>query len=460
MGKEEAKGWYVVLLVLSLAILLGPVAAGADELSDLEQELQQQKQRSSELENRVNQLEARQKLKERSFNEKIEDLAQQSEEKKTEAAPTDLRVYWKEGLRLDTPDKNFQLKIGGRIQNDWLWISEDDDIKAAIGEQEDGTEFRRARLYVQGLIYGNTEYKLQLDFAGSQVALKDVYVGLTDLPIGKLRVGHFKEPFSLEELTSAKYLTFLERGLPNTFAPSRNTGFMLHDTAFEDRATWAVGLFRDTDDRGMDMDDGGYNITGRVTGLAWYEDKGASLLHLGAAYSYRNPDDSLRYRARPEAHLTDRFVDTGTFVSDQADLLGLEAAWVDGPLSLQGEYVMASADLMGGSDPDFSGYYGQASYFLTGEHRKYKTSSAAFDRVKPNKNFAWGAGCGAWEVKARYSHIDLDSNAINGGELEDISAGVNWYLNPNLRVMWDYIHADTDDSGEADILMMRLQADF
>jgi phosphate-selective porin OprO/OprP len=313
---------------------------------------------------------------------------------------------------------------------------------------------------MQGSVYKNMEYKLQADFADGGADLKDVYLGLTDLSIGKLRIGHFKEPFSLDELTSAKYITFLERGLPNAFAPSRNSGFMLHDTALGNRATWAVGLFRDTDDTGMDIDDGGYNVTGRITGLPWYEDDGASLLHLGAAYSYRNPDDSLRYRSRPETHLTDRFVDTLTFTSDQVDLLGLEAAWVEGPLSLQGEYVMASADLMGGSDPDFSGYYGQVSYFLTGEHRKYKASSAAFDRVKPRKNFAQGGGCGAWELKARYSHIDLDSKTITGGELDDIAAGVNWYLNPNVRVMWDYIHADADDRGEADIVMMRCQVDF
>lgn len=460
MDKGRMCKWSGCLLVLGMVVLLGPAPAGADELDDLKEELQDQKTRSAELENRINQLEARQKLKERSLNEKIDDVAARTDAHQTEPAPTDLRAYWKEGLRLETQDKKFQLKVGGRIQNDWLWINEDDDLKAAIGEQEDGTEFRRVRLYMQGLVYGNLEYKLQVDFAGGDVDLKDVYLGLTDFPVGKFRVGHFKEPFSLDELTSSKYLTFLERGLPNAFAPGRNTGFMLHNTALDDRATWAIGLFRDTDDTGMNVDDGGYNITGRITGLPWYENKGASLLHVGAAYSYRHPDDSLRYRSRPETHLTDRFVDTGAFASDEVDLLGLEAAWVEGPLSLQGEYVMASPKLLAGSDPDFRGYYGQASYFLTGEHRQYKTSSAAFDRVKPKKNVGQAGGFGAWEVKARYSHIDLDSESIAGGELDDISAGVNWYLNPNTRAMWDYIHADTNDRGKADIVMMRFQVDF
>ena len=240
MDQRRMSKWSGLLLVLGVLALVCPAPAGADEVDDLKEELKDQKARSADLESRVTQLEAQRKLSGSSPNPN----------------PTDLRAYWKEGLRLETQDKEFQLKLGGRIQYDSLWISEDDDVKTMIGEQEDGTEFRRVRLYAEGLVYGNMEYKLQVDFAGGGADLKDVYLGLTDLCIGKLRVGHFKEPFSLDELTSAKYITFLERGLPNAFAPSRNSGFMLHDTALDGRATWAIGVFRDTDDTGMNIDDG------------------------------------------------------------------------------------------------------------------------------------------------------------------------------------------------------------
>lgn len=84
MNKVEMRAWYVVLLVLGMAVLVWPVAAGADELGDLKQELQDQKSRSAELENRINQLEARQKLKERSLTKKIDEVAA-----KTEAAPAE-----------------------------------------------------------------------------------------------------------------------------------------------------------------------------------------------------------------------------------------------------------------------------------------------------------------------------------------------------------------------------------
>jgi phosphate-selective porin OprO/OprP len=450
MAKEKnGKGVLLSVLVFVAVLSCPGNTTIADEISDLKDQV-------SELQNRTVQLEARQRRKEKALEEQIKELKKQP----PGTDPADFRVFWKEGLNLVTLDENFKLKIGGRLQTDWLFSSEDDTIKSDVGEQEDGVEVRRARLYFSGLIYGNVKYKLQFDFAGGQAVLKDAYLALPDFALGELRLGHFKEPFSLEELTSSKYLTFLERALPNVFVPSRNMGVMIHNTASEERITAAIGLFRDTDDFGEGQDDGGYNITGRVTALPIYENKGAQLLHLGAAYSYRNPDDSIHYRQRPEAHLTDRFVDTGTFAVNQADLVGLEAAWVNGPLSLQGEYMMADEDRLGGSDVGFDGYYVQASYFLTGEHRKYKTSEGAFSRTKPKENYSAAGGPGAWEVKARYSGLDLSDKDITGGQLDDISAGVNWYLNPNTRIMWDYVHADKDDVGEADMLMMRLQFDF
>jgi phosphate-selective porin OprO/OprP len=372
-------------------------------------------------------------------------------------------VFWKEGLNFESGNGDFKLKMGGRIMQDWTWVGEDDDIKADVGEQEDGTEFRRVRLYTSGLIYDNTEFKLQFDFAGGDADLKDAYIGLKDFPIGSIRAGHFKEPFGLEELTSSKYISFLERALPmEAFAPSRNAGVMLFDSALGERMTWAAGIFKDTDDYGKIRDDGGYNFTGRVTALPWYTDKGASLLHLGAAYSHRNPNaETEQYSSRPEAHLLDSFVDTGTFGCDRADLLGLEAAWVSGPLSVQGEYVFADADQTSGSSrANFDGYYIQANYFLTGEHRNYKTSTGTFSRTKPKENFSFGGGPGAWEVAFRYSGLDLDDSGFSDDELDTVTAGLNWYLNPNMRIMWNYVRADKDSVGNADMLLMRMQVDF
>jgi phosphate-selective porin OprO/OprP len=450
MQARETCRWSVSVAVVCVVTLGQASVSKADDVNDLKAQVEAQKARTAELEKKVDDLTAAQKTKEQS---------PAKAETKPAAGSNDLRAYWNEGLKFETADKNFQLAVGGMIQDDWFWSGEDKELKARVGEQADGTEFRRVRLNVQGTVYQNAEYKLEVDFATGTTTLKDAYLGLTDLPIGKLRMGHFREPFSLDELTGDRFGTFIEKGLPNAFAPSRNAGFMLYNAVLQNRATWAVGVFKDTDDRGRIVDDGGYSETGRVTVLPIYENDGASLVHLGAAYSHRNPNnDVLRYSAQPEAHLANIFVDTRSFVADEAQLLGFEAACVNGPFSAQGECILANVNrLRGASDVDFSSYYVQGSYFLTGEHRVYQTSGGVFDRVRPKNNFGSG-GMGAWEVAARYSDIDL--NALSGGRLQDITAGLNWYLNPIMRVMWDYIHADKQDVGDADMLVMRLSVDF
>lgn len=374
---------------------------------------------------------------------RIKKLEEEVEALKSERGSTDLCVFWKEGLRFETPDKDFSFKFGGRIYNDWIWMKQDSDVKTVFGDLEDGTEFRTARLYTSGTINGNIDYKAQFDFSTTSNEFKDVYLGIRDFPIGYLRVGHFKEPFGLEELTSSRYVTFMERSLANTLVPGRNTGFALSSTLCDNQATWAAGVFRNTDGWGEDQTDGGYNATGRVTVLPWYEDGGASLLHLGVAYSTRNPDMS-QYKSRPEAHLAPELVDTTALATDKAGVLGIESALVCGPWSVQSEYMMADVDGKdGASSPTFNGFYIQGSYFLTGEHRKYKTSSGSFDRVKPKENHSFkDGGSGAWEVATRYSEIDLDDAGVTGGKLKDITVGLNWYLNPNTRIMWDYIRAD------------------
>jgi len=424
-------------VTLSLALIFCTFVK-ADEIDQLKEQLQQQKSRIEDLRVRLDEMAADQ------------------------AEATALNVYWDNGLRFETEDGNFKLKIGGRIMFDWTYVSEDDGLQADVGDQEDGTEIRRGRFYISGDIYDNISYKLQVDFAGSGTDFKDAYISFKDFPLGTLKVGNFKEPFSLNELTSSKYITFMERGLPNALVPGRNVGFMLSGTAANERMTWAAGVFRDTDEDDLESSaDGGHNFTARLTALPFYCDQGDSLLHLGAAYSHRNPDDTASVDARPEAHLLDKFIDTGDFSADQADLVGLEAAWVNGPLSVQGEYIMSDFNgTNGGPDVDFDGYYLYGSYFLTGEHRVYKKSAGAFSRVKPAKNFGQEDGIGAWELAARYSSLDLDDAIVTGGELNNITAGLNWYLNPNMRIMWNYVHADKDNTGQADIAMMRFQVDF
>ena len=372
-----------------------------------------------------------------------------------------LRPYWKDGVRLETPDKRVSLKIGGRIQADWMWINEDQSVRDAIGDQTSGSEFRRTRLYLSGDLFGNLSFKSQFDFAGGSTALKDVFVGLKAIPgFGNVKVGHYKEPFSLEELTSSNYMTFVERSLPNAFSPSRNTGMTVYNSQLGQRLTWAAGVFRDTDNGGTSLDDG-VGGTFRLTGVPALSKQKDRLVHMGVSYSVRRPSNSvLRWRQRPELHLTDRYLDTASFPADRVRLLALEGAVVSGPFSVQSEYMNSAARSQIAGDPVFDGFYIYAGVFLTGEQRNYKASSASFDRVRPRKNFAPGEGTGAWEVALRYSTLDLTDRAIQGGRLTNLTAAVNWYLNPVARIMFNYVSGDLYEVGGTHAVVTRLQLNF
>ena len=372
-----------------------------------------------------------------------------------------LRAYWKDGVRLETPDKRVSLKIGGRIQADWMWISEDQSVRDAIGDQTSGSEFRRTRLYMSGDLFENLSFKSQFDFAGGSTALKDVFVALKEIPgFGNVKVGHYKEPFSLEELTSSNYMTFVERSLPNAFSSSRNTGMTVYNTQLGQRLTWAAGVFRDTDNGGTSLNDG-VGGTFRLTGVPALSKQKDRLVHMGVSYSVRRPSNNvLRWRQRPELHLTDRYLDTASFSADRVQILALEGAVVSGPFSVQSEYVYSAARSQIAGDPVFGGFYVYASVFLTGEQRNYKASAASFDRVRPRKNFAPGEGAGAWEMALRYSTLDLTDRAIQGGRLTNLTAAVNWYLNPVARIMFNYVFGDLYEVGGTHAVVTRLQLNF
>ena len=363
----------------------------------------------------------------------------------------DFTAKWGNGYKLSSSDGIHSLKFGGRIMTDYaIWDNGSETFS--------GTEFRRIRFFNSGKVYDNVKYKLQLDFAGGDVSIKDVYME-TSLPyFVNFKVGHFKEPFRLEALTSSKYITFMERALPIAFSPERNVGIMLHDSFLDDKLSIQAGLFREASS-GDDVNiEDVRNITTRITFLPINNDE--NLLHLGAAFSSRSSsDDTYSVSSRAENHLGTKLLDMDLEDVSGMNLMGAEMAFVMGSFSVQGEYVMNSVEAM--EDYSFSGYYGQVSYFLTGEKRKYKNSLAGFDRVKPNKNMKEGEGLGAFEIAARYSSMDLSE--AHAGTLNDITVGLNWYLNPCTRLMFNYVMGTLDDHGvetTENTFQCRMQIDF
>lgn len=378
-------------------------------------------------------------------------------------------------------------RIGGQLQNDYIYVGQDATSRAAVGDINDLVGFRRARLTSCGDAFEVVEYALGLDFAfPGRPSFLDVFVGVRELPyVGHFRVGHFFEPFSLERLTSNRYNTFMERSLADTFAPARNTGVNIFDTLGEDdRATWSLGWFASDSDNFGDQftDKGGQAVTGRTTWLPFYDDtsNGRAYLHLGTGYSYRTPaSGTLSFAAFPEARAgaptsasVPTFASTGPIAADSNQLFNAELAWTQGPFSFQSETIYAPVAQSAGQDLQFHGAYAYASCFLTGEHRPYNKKQGTHDRVTPFENFFRVRSCdgpiinglGAWEVAARLSYLDLSHANIQGGVENNGTLGLNWYLNPYTRVKCEYILAQLDRPpvGQSDthIYGMRFDIDF
>jgi phosphate-selective porin OprO/OprP len=191
-------------------------------------------------------------------------------------------------------------------------------------------------------------------------------------------------------------------------------------------------------------------------------------LHLGASAtrvfspadqgSAATPRRPLRFRDRPEIRLDSvRLIDTGAIDAAHAAAYGLEFGANYRNFYVQGENFWFDVDRRDGSleDPSFGGYYLQGSWLITGEQRRYNAASGSFQNPRPKSPFARDGGWGAFELAARFSHTDLNFNegdlgtapvagAIRGGEQDVLALGLNWYLNPNIKVLFNYLMIDVD----------------
>ena len=458
--------WRVAAVAVP-ATFVASVAVADDGAAPTPRE-QQLEQRVEELERKL--AEVNQKLADGGTNKAGDELTQRVEalEKSAKQNEGGMSAQWKNTTWLSTADGQTKIRFGGRIQNDWNWFWGAADVTNKTGlEIEDGTEFRRARLQVGGTLYGNVDFMAEYDFAGGTTKFREVWMGYSGKGLPHFMVGSMKEPFGLEQLTSDLYIPLMERhSADSAFAPSYNTGVMASDTCMKEKISWQVGIFRDANEQGDDINNarsGDVNYTARVTGRPWMNESGENWIHVGGALSYREPsDDTVQYQSKPELHLAPSLVNTGPIAADQATLVELESAAAFGSAHAQAEYYMANVNgTAGGPDGDFTGWALQGGYFLTGEKRPYKTSNGTWDRVIPKKNMGGESkGMGAWEVVGRYDYVNLNDGPIDGGWMKTLSFGVNWYLNPNAKVMLDWVHAHADPAGSLDGLEMRFQVDF
>lgn len=382
--------------------------------------------------------------------------------------------------------------INGVFQADVGWVQQDAASRQKYGDIQDGADFRRARLSAKGSVTETTNYFFQMDFGFfGRPTFTDVWVEQTQVPLlGNVRIGQWKQPFGLEVVSSFRYTTFMERSsLFQPFTPFRHMGIGFYDHTAELDATWAASVFRSGQDQfgGSLTDDGGWGTAERVTILPMWEEDGERYLHLGAGHFFNAPsDETINFRTIPEFYIgangpgavgtsgqavpggangTPFFLATGNLNLSTYNVVGSELLWVDGPISLQSEAMVTLCDFQGQSCA-LPGMYAQAGWFLTGEHRPYDRKLGTIDRVIPKENFGYnaGGGSGAWEVAARFSWLNLNDNGIQGGQLTDWTAGVNWYWNPYTKLVFNYVHAVASvpgsDQSQTDMFGLRAQLDF
>ncbi|MBV7257744.1 hypothetical protein KCG44_13205 [Pacificimonas sp. WHA3] len=348
------------------------------------------------------------------------------------------QVAWK-GAPVISGD-GWSFKPRGRLQFAGGHLS----VPDAIDNEGRGwtTELRRARLGVEGKIRTNIGYKLEVDFADNEVEFADAYAYLS-FGDAKVAIGNQNTGVSLEELTSSRYITFIERSaLTDAFGLERRAGIRVDYAAGD--VFLSGGVF--ANDLGSLIEDGDnqWSLAARAV-YAPVLGKDTQL-HIGASVQHTEFADeaqTVRYRQRPGIHSTDlRLVNTDRLEAASDTLYGAEAAVLSGPLHVAGEVMFANVDGLGAApDAGFWGGYVEAGYFLSGGQRTYKDGT--FGRPKVAESIATG-GAGAWQIAARLDHIDLVDGSIDGGKQTAYQAALNWYADTYLRFFLNYNHLSID----------------
>jgi phosphate-selective porin OprO and OprP len=431
--------------------------------------------------------------------------------------PESAHVSLKDGIHFATKDGNFSAGINGRMQIDsqvnnqsfatpmdgyYNNVSGSTATNGMPASLNDGVALRRGRLGVEGTFFKKTDYKFEYDFTrGNGLnagGITDAYVRYNFSKPFSVKIGAFKEPFSLEEATSNRYTSFIERNMAvNTFVDNLNTYKLgIGGNYATDR--WQIGSSLQTEGVGgysnaygnsaltsnngsasnntgsASNNNGGVNRNGgggdtswevntRVSGVPWMASK-TKFLHVGASGSFININNNYTSNgtynnggliyANGLGGNVDRspILNTGNLTStgnqnlatahqaNNVTRFGGESALVYGPFSAQGEYILNNVSGKGYNNAALAGAYGYVTYFVTGESRNYKAKTASWDRLKPNRNFDMKGGMGAWELVAGYDWMNLNSGGVLGGSADVVKGGINWYPHSHLRVMANYLH--------------------
>lgn len=358
----------------------------------------------------------------------------------------------------------FSYKIGFVPIVDYTGFLQNQESKNQVGLQDNQLDLRSARVSAGGFFKLGTKirYFFSLEYRGFDRPPESNGIGITDayleVPIGpkagKIRFGKIKETFVYEMVGDAANLPQMERIL-NPFFNSRNIGVMYMNYAFHDRVTFAAGWYNNWFVDGQSFKESADTFSARITGLPIFKNDGSEFLHVGASLRYVQTEGGVfRYKGRNESNVTDYYIDTGNISSTQVWNMGLESQFTFDRFSILGEYVSSWCDVAGDSNIRFSGYYATGSYVFKGKQRPYDKKAAYARRIMPQEKG------GSWEVVVRLSHLDFNDRNIEGGMLDKLHLGLNWWATQHWHFGVGYGLSQLDKTeilGVTNSLLTRLQ---
>lgn len=383
----------------------------------------------------------------------------------------------KGGLTVRTDDGRFEMKIGGRFHIDAYAFDgcSVNGVDCPNGTDVGGMFLRRGYLSTTGKLYG-WKYKQEFDLAASsnaQATWREAWVSTSALG-GEIMIGQFKPFRSMEELTSSNEILMMER--PYSSASALYGGGSVGSRQFQMGAgyklpfsfgSWGLSVYN-LHSIGVSANEG-IGASTRLTFLPVESER--ANVHLGLVYGQDDANRSgtgvpqtvgvgaatLAGRTSSTQVVSPTLALGSAAAGESQTTYSVEAAASFGPGFVQAEYANSTlGQLTGVADQDVTSYYLQGSFFITGETKPYKKDRATFGSPKPNSE------SGAWEITARYDFIE-NGDAATKPEATQITAGVNYYVNPNVRLMLNYSMGEgetTTTRTEIDAIALRTQLSF
>lgn len=336
-----------------------------------------------------------------------------------------------QGLVFSEPTKTYQLQLHAFIEGDGIYSQH------GMADVNSGTNLRRAQVVLKGFVEKDFHYAFGYEAQSKNV--KNAYLSYKGWKNMYIEAGQFYPNVGFSNWLESTDINFLETPMPdNVFPPNYSQGIE-YEINNDQLALHVSGYSAGSQDTVIGRSP--FGAAGRLIYTPFNAE--AHLLELGvSAWGYR-PDGSktVSYNTTPE--IQDRSsttsLDTGSIPNVKYTSAGaLEAVYSEGPWGAQSEYISQWVSRDSGSPSlRFSGYYVAGTYFITGESPIYKYPSGEFAGITPIHNKKWGA----WEVLAQFSQLNLMDRDIRGGKENNITVGVNWYLNRFIELKLDYIRA-------------------